>query len=122
MGRLRGLTTRWEVGMFGKPTGSDRLSAYAGEFVPTGERPARQRRGSDPTLSALRTEENDADRSNPRLPYQLQPNARPRVLAHHEPYPGSPAAALRGQVYERLEEMVGSYRQKLHRAASRGAA
>jgi hypothetical protein len=91
--------------MFGKQ-GGDRLSAYAGEFVPTGERPARQRRGSDPTLSALRTEENDADRSNPRLPYQLQPNARPRVLAHHEPYPGSPAAALRGQVYERLEEMA----------------
>ena len=98
--------------MFGKQS-SDRLSADAGEFVPAGNsgaapagRPARQRRGSDPTLSVTRTEENDADRSNPRLPYQLQPHARPRVLAHHEPYPGSPAAALRGQVYERLEEMV----------------
>ena len=98
--------------MFGKQS-SDRLSAHAGEFVPAGEsgaaaagRPARQRRGSDPTLSVTRTAENDADRSNPRLPYQLQPHARPRVLAHHEPYPGSPAAALRGQVYERLEEMV----------------
>ena len=87
--------------MFGKQS-IDKLSAYAGEFVPTtnggaqASRPARQRRGSDPTISASapRTEENDADRRNPRLPYQLQPNSRPRVRAQHEPYPGSPAAAL----------------------------
>ena len=94
--------------------GSEKLSAYAGEFVmPTqagggAAKPARPRRGSDPTVSATapRTEANDADRTNPRLPYQLQPNARPRVLTHHDPYPGSPAAALRGQVYERLEELA----------------
>ena len=90
-----------------------KMSAYAGEFVmPTHQaaKPAaaRPRRGSDPTVSATaqRTEANGADRTNPRLPYQLQPNARPRVLATPDPYPGSPAAALRGQVYERLEELA----------------
>ena len=87
-----------------------KMSPYASAFVPAGPNPAvagqqksRQRRGSDPALATAPRE--DADRHNPRLPYQLQPHAAPVQLVKREPYPGSPAAALRGQVYERLEEV-----------------
>jgi hypothetical protein len=99
-----------------------RMSPYAGEFVPEvsqqQQQPAKQtdagcggsaasvrpRRKSDPAVSVRLA--GVLDKVNPRLPYQFQPGAVPKLPRKAQaprPYLSSPAAALRMMVYDRLE-------------------